>query len=77
MNLRIYQFLLCLLLSIGIYSSSIAEQSSIDIAVDSVRTQTGGRILSADTVVQDGKAQHKIKVLMPNGHVKTFFRDIQ
>ncbi|MFV1983926.1 MAG: hypothetical protein ACC657_10345 [Thiohalomonadales bacterium] len=56
---------------------SFAEQnSSIDNAVQEIRNQTRGKIISADTVTIDGVLQHRIKVLMPNGHVKVFYRPV-
>jgi uncharacterized membrane protein YkoI len=41
-------------------------------AIESVRKQTGGRVVSAETKVQGGREVHHIKVLMENGKVKTF-----
>lgn len=43
---------------------------SLDQAVNQVRKQTGGRILSAKTVSKGGRRFHRIKVLMPSGKVK-------
>ena len=61
--------------SILITSNSFAEQnSSMDNAVEEIRNQTKGKIISTDTVTVDGKLQHRIKVLMPNGHVKVFYK---
>ncbi len=63
---------LCLSL---ITSNSYAEQdSSIDIAVKEIRTQTKGKIISADTVTVDEVPLYRIKVLLPNGIVKVFFK---
>jgi hypothetical protein len=63
---------LCAILFI---SNSYAEQSnSLDNAVQEIRTQTNGKIISADTVTVDNTVKHRIKVLMPNGHVKIFFK---
>ena len=41
-------------------------------AVEDVRRQTGGRILSAQTRVQGGREVHHIKVLTRDGKVKTY-----
>lgn len=41
-------------------------------AVEDVRRQTGGRILSAQTRVQGGREVHHIKVLTKDGKVKTY-----
>jgi len=43
---------------------------SLDQAVNQVRRETGGRILSAKTVSENGRRVHRIKVLMPSGRVK-------
>jgi len=40
-------------------------------AIESVRRQTNGRILSAETRVSDGREMHYIKVLTKDGKVKT------
>ncbi len=40
-------------------------------AVEQVRRQTGGRILSAETKVSGGREVHHIKVLTKDGKVKT------
>ncbi|HEX9802667.1 MAG TPA: hypothetical protein VGB35_05380 [Gammaproteobacteria bacterium] len=49
-----------------------AEQSTgitLDEAASQVRRQTGGRILSAETVVREGRRVHRIKVLTPDRKV--------
>jgi hypothetical protein len=48
------------------------NNQSLDSAVQSIKQQTGGRILSAKTVVEDGQRIHKIKVLLPSGKIQTF-----
>ena len=50
----------------------VAKKSSIslDEAVAQVRKLTGGRILSANTVNEDGRRIHRIKVLTPNNKVR-------
>ena len=50
---------------------------SLNQAVQQVRRETGGRILSADTVNQDGRAVHRIKVLTPSGQVRIVTIDAQ
>lgn len=45
-------------------------QVSLDEAVERVRADTGGRVLSAETVHRGGRAVHRIKVLLPSGHVR-------
>ena len=46
------------------------SHTNLDQAVQQVKEQTGGRILSAKTKNNDGKQVHKIKVLLPNGKVR-------
>ena len=44
---------------------------SLSEAVEQVRRQTGGRILSAETKISGGREVHHIKVLTKDGKVKT------
>lgn len=44
---------------------------SLSEAVEQVRRQTGGRILSAETRMQGNREVHHIKVLTKDGKVKT------
>jgi hypothetical protein len=44
---------------------------SLSEAVEQVRRQTGGRILSAETKVQGNREVHHIKVLTKDGKVQT------
>ena len=44
---------------------------SLSEAIESVRRQTGGRIVSATTKVSGNREVHHIKVLMKDGKVKT------
>ena len=46
------------------------SHANLDQAVQQVKQQTGGRILSAKTKNNDGKKVHKIKVLLPDGKVR-------
>jgi len=50
---------------------------SLDQAVRQVRAQTGGRILSAETINQHGRTVHRIKVLLPSGHVQIVHVDAE
>lgn len=51
----------------------LAENNqNLDKAAHSIKQQTGGRILSAKTVTENGRRIYKIKVLMPSGKVKIF-----
>jgi len=50
---------------------------SLNEAVQQVQRETGGRVLSADTVNQGGQAGHRIKLLMPSGQVRIVTIDAQ
>ena len=52
------------------YHSVQSDGMSLSEAVQSVRSRTGGQILSAETKVQGGREVHHIKVLK-DGKVKT------
>ena len=45
---------------------------SLNDAAQSIKQQTGGRILSTKTVSKNGQRVHKIKVLLPSGKVQVF-----
>ena len=79
MSLRaaIALFLCCLTLSPGLHATARFESPwlasnglSLDAAVRLVKQQTGGRILSAETVTRNGDRVHRIKVLLPDGTVR-------
>ena len=44
---------------------------SLSQAIESVRSRTGGRVVSAETKVSNGREVHYIKVLTKDGTVKT------
>ena len=44
---------------------------SLSQAIESVRSRTGGRVVSAETKVSNGREVHHIKVLTEDGKVKT------
>ncbi len=50
---------------------------TLEQAVQQVRQRTGGRILSAETVSQDGRPVHRIKVMTPQHHVKVYYVDAE
>jgi uncharacterized membrane protein YkoI len=59
----------------GAGDSRIAQQGggvSLSEAIEQVRQQTDGRILSAETRVNGNREVHHIKVLTKDGKVKTF-----
>ena len=56
-----------------IYLQLAANSSkNLDAAVQRIKKQTGGRILSAKTVTRNGQTIHHIKVLLPSGKVQIF-----
>jgi len=68
----ILPILLTLLLGDGV---ALAQRQggvcSLDQAVQQVRRTTNGRVLSAQTVTQQGKRVHRVKVLTDDGRVRT------
>ncbi len=48
-----------------------AAMITLEQAVAQVRKETGGRILAAETVEENGRRVHRIKVLTPNHSVRT------
>jgi len=50
---------------------------SLDTAVAQVKKQTKGRVLTAETIQREGKAVHRIKVLLPNGSVRVIHVDAE
>jgi uncharacterized membrane protein YkoI len=50
---------------------------SLNEAVQQVQRETGGRVLSADTVNQGGRKVHRIKLLTPSGQVRVVVIDAQ
>lgn len=48
----------------------LARGYSLDDAVSGVRRRNTGRVLSADTVQQDGRPVHRIRVLSDQGRVR-------
>jgi len=53
------------------------EGVTLDQAVASVKHQTKGRILTAETIQREGKPVHRIKVLLPNGSVRVMHIDAE
>lgn len=48
---------------------------SLNQAVQQAQQRSGGRVLSADTVRQGGRAVHRVKVLTPSGQVRVYTFD--
>ena len=49
-----------------------ADDKKLNAAVQSIKQETGGRILSTKTINKNDQRVYKIKVLLPSGRVKTF-----
>lgn len=54
----------------GLIRTAQGGGTSLDHAVAQVRRETGGRILSAETVEKKGKRVHRIKVLTADNKVR-------
>lgn len=48
---------------------------SLEEAVAMIQAQTGGRILSAEAINNDGRVVYRIKVLIPSGRVSVYHVD--
>lgn len=59
-------------LALGLALSVAVHAKTLSQAVAEVKRQTSGQILSASTKVRGGKRVHVIKVLTPDGRVRTF-----
>lgn len=59
---------------VGLMQTAAARRQggeiSLEEAVEQVRAETGGRILSAETVKSNGRRVHRIKVLTPDRRVR-------
>ena len=56
----------------SLYIQLAQNEQSLNDAVQSIKQETGGRILSAKTIDKNGQRIHKIKVLLPSGKVQVF-----
>lgn len=61
----------------GWLSAAYAQQAplSIDAAAAMVRRISGGRVIAAEAMDDDGKAVYRIKVLLPEGRVRVYVVD--
>jgi len=58
-------------LSLPVFAAGeVAVSPTLEQAVEEVRAETGGRILSAETVTKKGRTVHRIKVLTPDHRVR-------
>lgn len=67
MNRTVTQILLALLLTMAL---GVAQAMTLAQAVNKVKRDTGGKVLSAQTVVQGQRQMHVIKVLTKDGRVR-------
>ncbi len=66
------KWLITLLLSLFLATSPVlAGGLTLDQAVKKVQRDTRGRVLSASTVHRGGRAVHRVRVLLPDGRVRT------
>ncbi len=72
----ILAFVAAMFLSIG--TVSMAQQSSgedINSTIREVEKSTGGKVLSADKVRENGELRYRLKVLTPEGKVRIITRN--
>ncbi len=79
--------LLCILLSLTPLADAFPAQDtlilaargeiSLDEAVRRVQGATGGRVVSASVSKQGGRQGYRIRVVVDDGRVKTFFVDAE
>lgn len=69
--------LVTLSLPIPVYPISPEKQEpiSLDQAAAIARSRTGGRVLSAETREVDGRLMYRIKILTPEGRVRSLYID--
>ncbi len=48
------------------------SEMTLDMAVNRVRKRTGARVLSADTVRDEGRRVHELKILTDEGKVRRY-----
>jgi uncharacterized membrane protein YkoI len=74
-SLRVKPWLPALLLAAAAFTGAVAPVAAaavtLEQAVAQVRRETGGRILQAETVQEQGRRVHRIKVLTPQRSVRT------
>ncbi len=72
MRAMMKKWLMTLLLGLFLAATPVlAGGLSLDQAVKKVQRDTRGRVLSASTVHRGGRAIHRVRVLLPDGRVRT------
>ncbi|HQY36945.1 MAG TPA: hypothetical protein PLI00_10215 [Pseudomonadota bacterium] len=69
---RAIRMLLALLLGLGLAAGAAQAQRAVSLqdAVEKVQRETGGKILSAQTVKVGKTKLYRVKVLLPDGRVR-------
>ena len=69
---RAIRILLALLLGLGLAAGAVQAQRAVSLqdAVEKVQRETGGKILSAQTVKVGKTKLYRVKVLLPDGRVR-------
>ncbi len=62
----------CLVALLLAFQVGAASAETLMEAIDRVERETGGKVLSADTIRTRGSVVYRIKVLMPDGRVRIF-----
>lgn len=66
--------LLCALSTVATAAATVRDKAiqrmTLEQAVAKVQTDTGGKVLAADTQRRGRTIEYRIKVLTPNGHVR-------
>lgn len=61
-----------ILAELSVEKDNLRPGITLDAAVEEVRRETSGRILSAKTEQENGQIIHRIKVLTPDAHVQVY-----
>lgn len=62
----------CLVALLLAFQVGTVSAETLKEAIDRVEKETGGKVLSADTIRTRGSVVYRIKVLMPDGRVRIF-----
>jgi hypothetical protein len=62
----------CLLALMLAFPMGTVAAETLKEAIDRIEKETGGKVLSADTIRTRGSVVYRIKVLMPDGRIRIF-----
>jgi uncharacterized membrane protein YkoI len=65
-------FRFALIAWLTLFAAWSAAAATLKEAIEEVERDTGGKVLSADTIRTRGTVVYRIKVLMPDGRVRIF-----